>query len=131
MAEKYILSAAIGGVFVLLGRIVFDWLRGSRNGINGGSKKRILKELLESNKEIKELLRAMLVISNWMKDAHNKTDENGLFRWYVPKALITLARDNHDKILLMGENVKEFKKTIKRIDRRMDNRRKEFENDED
>ena len=74
------ISGLFGGATVLTGRIIWDWL----------SKKNNPRAYLE--RDYKKMIRKTLNKADWLKNAHEKTDENGIPLWYVPREYVTILK---------------------------------------
>ena len=85
-----IYAAFIGGIFVLVGRIVWDWLSRKKNGQNNK-----LTQCLP-DKDCKDMIRKTCNNSFWLREVHAKTDDNGVPIWYVPRELISTLRLLHE-----------------------------------
>lgn len=79
------LIVALGGAIMgLMGKIFFDWVKGSRNG-NGKTKtNRIIQPVcpLDRSNVIDDL--------KWLKDQHSHFDEDGVPIWYMPRRMIKI-----------------------------------------
>ena len=70
--DQISVSAIAGGALTLIGKIIFDWLKNKRNG-NGNMKNVNLEKMAGNIK--------------WLKDIHNRYDENGSPMWFFPRAM--------------------------------------------
>jgi len=67
---EQIAHLAVGGGVVLVGRILFDWLKPKSNGVVCP---------LDRAKTIEKI--------TWLKDVHDKNDPDGLPLWYIPRSM--------------------------------------------
>ncbi len=78
-------GSAVGG---LAGKIVFDWLKDLRkkkiNGTGTTASRAVLQRTLD---EMNRNLEAIELDVLWLKERHDKYDENGTPLWYVPRDL--------------------------------------------
>jgi hypothetical protein len=77
-----VLITGIGAIMVLTKTIQFLVMR-KKNGRPDETHEQILSLLV------------------WIKEIHDKTDDDGTPRWYVPKQLKQLANDNSSKLIIM------------------------------
>lgn len=104
-------GSAVGG---LIGKIVFDWLKDLRkkkiNGTGTSASKVVLQRTLD---EINSNLETLETNVLWLKERHDKYDENGTPLWYVPRDLkryLVVSRERDaQQIELLNHVVSEVK----------------------
>lgn len=105
------IGSAVGG---LIGKIVFDWLKDLRkkkiNGTGTSASKVVLQRTLD---EINSNLETLETNVLWLKERHDKYDENGTPLWYVPRDLkryLIVSRERDaQQIELLNHVVSEVK----------------------
>jgi len=49
----------------------------------------------------------------WLKEVHNKTDQDGVPLWYVPRELLLLIKHTSDNMIESNIHLKEIKNVLK------------------
>ncbi len=119
MDEKHLVVAIIVAAIALIGRIVFDWLKGDKE------KREITCPLDRSDaiSDIKwlkdryggEMAAYQETADNveWLKDVHDQKDEDGVPKWFVPKSLTKLTRASYEKNIAMVQLLTDIKEILK------------------
>ena len=78
MNEVGLVLTSVGstGVVVLVGNIVFNWLKKPKGN---GDMMKYVRCPLDRSKTIQKI--------DWLKDVHDKTDGDGLPLWYIPRSM--------------------------------------------
>lgn len=91
--NEQVVMLLIGAGVSLAGKIVFDWLKGRAP---------------KSEPDAKDI-REILELCKWLKELHDKFDDDGVPRWYIPKAIARLSQENHETIKVMVEYLRDIK----------------------
>lgn len=86
------LFATSGAVLGLVGRIIYDWLKGPRNGNANGS--RAMQQDVAAIRDCHARCRLNDGVT-WLKEVHSKTDANGMPLFYFPSELKTMSQENN------------------------------------
>jgi len=90
---EFIAGALVAMAFSLIGKIIWDWVKNGKTKDDGQS-----CMMLGKNHEFDEIHANII----WLKEIHNKTDEDGVPLWFMPrraiKALFVMTA-NSDKTL--------------------------------
>ena len=100
MDQGHLGVAIVSATFALISKIVFDWLKGNKNGKSPQAACYKQFEKTRSNIE-------------WLKEIHDQKDEDGVPKWYIPRSLIKLAREAHEKNIVMVEHLKDIRDILK------------------
>lgn len=86
----YILAATVVAAAVtLVAKIVFDWLKGRRDGDLAAALEGIKEELAALRAKDNpgaEMLADIKADVAWIREIHDQRDPNGMPLWYVPRA---------------------------------------------
>jgi hypothetical protein len=87
-----IATLVIGGSIGIGFKMIWEFLskKGNDNSSAMGSVKKIIEQVMPD--DCRKILGKLCDDSRWLKDAHNKCDENGVPLWYVPRELISILR---------------------------------------
>ena len=101
--QHYIIGILISLTVGVLAKIVYDWLAANR----GKDSEAVLSERDES--------RLIKIVDDveWIKEAHSKTDSDGLPLWYVPRELTKIAKDSNERGLETNLILKDIKMLLK------------------
>lgn len=86
------LFATSGAVLGLVGRIIYDWLKGPRNGNANGY--RAMQQDVAAIRDCHARCRLNDGVT-WLKEVHSKTDANGMPLFYFPSELKTMSQENN------------------------------------
>lgn len=83
-------------LLVLLGKIVWDWLKGRRD-TNGSRLPHKCEKCLSKIDTLHVAVRKLSEVSNWLKEVHNMKNADGSYAWYTPKQTIEEVREETRK----------------------------------
>ena len=99
--ETQMILAGAGAGFI--SKVLFDWIKG-----NGNGKKKNGNGYWNIPSECRQKLDSIQDEVGWLKEVHNKTDENGMPIWYVPRDLLDsckkTAESTRETVVLLQEN---------------------------
>ena len=93
--EIQIASIVVAILIGIISKICYDWLRNNR----------------ENSHDIKIV--KMCEEVEWLKEAHSKTDSDGLPVWYVPRELQKIAKENSERAFETNIILKEIKEILR------------------
>lgn len=112
MDDKILLGIVAAAVVALVGKIVWDWLRGNRT-INGRGSVTCHKMMKKAIETIESDVDRIKDDTGWTKDMHDQTDESGRPKWFFPVHLskkIDDIDDNAKNILIVIKQLLEENK---------------------
>ena len=80
-----LLGSIVSGASILIGKIIWDFLNKKSN-----SKPNYSYDKQHPSTECKEMIIKTYHNSEWLKEKHEKTDDNGIPLWYVPRDLVRI-----------------------------------------
>jgi len=108
MDYSAIVLMIVAGGFGLVGKIVFDWLKNPRAQAPLSPSPKTTSISLKNGSQSE-----ILAILKWLKEVHDRHDEDGVPRWYFPKALIKHAEENAKQTVLMVQHLKDIREYLK------------------